>query len=171
MRTKWSKSPNWRHVGRSTIGKLKIWDKMIFMTICFTKIEITDVDVVFMFFIQICTVFAFWFSAGRGGRVLWAVQGLLVGSLALLAGVTLKREAAIHSLNRWLFNRIYALTKQSLKTPVKHIRHIQFSFFSGKSGSLEDSWFPWLRKKELWNMRFASNIWGRGKSPQKGHKS
>jgi len=38
--------------------------------------------------------------AGRGGRVLWAVQGLLVGSLALLAGVTLKREAAIHSLNR-----------------------------------------------------------------------
>ena len=151
------------------------------------------------FFIQICTVFAFWFSAGRGGRVLWAVQGLLVGSLALLAGVTLKREAAIHSLNRWLFNRIYALTKQSLKTPVKHIRyksnikdtsqthktkvkhwrhksntvnsHIQFSFFSGKSGSLEDSWFPWLRKKELWNMRFASNIWGRGKRPQKAHKS
>ena len=48
---------------------------------------------------------------------------MLVGSLALLAGVTLKREAAIHSLNRWLFNRIYALTKQSLKTPVKHIRH------------------------------------------------
>ena len=120
------------------------------------------------FFIYICPVFSCWFSTGRGGRVLWAVQGLLVGSLALLAGVTLKREAAIHSLNRWLFNRIYALTKQSLKTPVKHIRHIWFNFFSGKSGSLEDSWFPWLRRKELWNMRFASNIGGKGKTSTKG---
>jgi len=35
-----------------------------------------------------------------GGRVLWAVQGLLVGTLALLSGISLKREAAIHSLNR-----------------------------------------------------------------------
>ena len=35
-----------------------------------------------------------------GARVLWAVQGLLVGALALLSGISLKREAAIHSLNR-----------------------------------------------------------------------
>merc|ERR1712032_1339242 len=35
-----------------------------------------------------------------GGRVFWAVQGLLVGALALLSGISLKREAAIHSLNR-----------------------------------------------------------------------
>jgi len=42
-------------------------------------------------------------TAGRpGGRgqILWAVQGLLVGGLALLSGISLKREAAIHSLNR-----------------------------------------------------------------------
>ena len=149
----------------------EIWDKMIWNEFSYQDSNNRCWCGVHVFFIQICIVFAFWFSAGRGGRVLWAVQGLLVGSLALLAGVTLKREAAIHSLNRWLFNRIYALTKQSLKTPVKHIRHIQFSFFSGKSGSLEDSWFPWLRKKELWNMRFASNNWGRGKRPQKAHKS
>jgi len=38
--------------------------------------------------------------SGTGGRVLWAVQGLLVGALALLSGISLKREAAIHSLNR-----------------------------------------------------------------------
>merc|ERR1711971_803954 len=39
-------------------------------------------------------------GTGGGGRVLWAVQGLLVGALALLSGISLKREAAIHSLNR-----------------------------------------------------------------------
>ena len=35
-----------------------------------------------------------------GGPFFWAVQGLLVGALALLSGISLKREAAIHSLNR-----------------------------------------------------------------------
>jgi len=39
-------------------------------------------------------------KTGGGSRVLWAVQGLLVGALALLSGISLKREAAIHSLNR-----------------------------------------------------------------------
>merc|ERR1719239_923650 len=34
-----------------------------------------------------------------GGRVFWAVQGVLVGGLALLAGLTLQREVAIHKLN------------------------------------------------------------------------
>ena len=34
-----------------------------------------------------------------GGRVFWAVQGVLVGGLALLAGFTLQREVAIHKLH------------------------------------------------------------------------
>merc|ERR550517_828317 len=34
-----------------------------------------------------------------GGRVFWAVQGGLVGGLALLAGFTLQREVAIHKLH------------------------------------------------------------------------
>merc|ERR1719285_464167 len=34
-----------------------------------------------------------------GGRVFWAVQGVLVGGLALLAGLTLQREVAIHKLH------------------------------------------------------------------------
>ena len=35
-----------------------------------------------------------------GGRVFWAVQGVLVGGLALLAGITLQRELAMHKLHR-----------------------------------------------------------------------
>merc|ERR1719209_2131882 len=35
-----------------------------------------------------------------GGRVFWAVQGVLVGGLALLAGLTLQREVAMHKLHR-----------------------------------------------------------------------
>ena len=35
-----------------------------------------------------------------GGRVFWAVQGVLVGGLALLAGLTLQRELAMHKLHR-----------------------------------------------------------------------
>ena len=34
-----------------------------------------------------------------GGRVFWAVQGVLVGGLALLAGITLQREVAMHKLH------------------------------------------------------------------------
>merc|ERR1719239_1125593 len=34
-----------------------------------------------------------------GGRVFWAVQGVLMGGLALLAGLTLQREVAIHKLH------------------------------------------------------------------------
>merc|ERR1719430_2397996 len=35
-----------------------------------------------------------------GGRVFWAVQGVLVGGLALLAGITLQRELSMHKLHR-----------------------------------------------------------------------
>ena len=35
-----------------------------------------------------------------GGRVFWAVQGVLVGGLALLAGFTLQREVAVHKLHK-----------------------------------------------------------------------
>ena len=33
-------------------------------------------------------------------RVFWALQGVLLGSLALLAGLTLQREGAMDKLNR-----------------------------------------------------------------------
>ena len=33
-------------------------------------------------------------------RVFWALQGVLLGALALLAGLTLKREGAMDKLNR-----------------------------------------------------------------------
>ena len=35
-----------------------------------------------------------------GGRVFWAVQGVLVGGLALLSGITLQREVAMHKLHK-----------------------------------------------------------------------
>ena len=36
----------------------------------------------------------------QGHRVFWALQGVLLGGLALLAGLTLQREGAMDKLNR-----------------------------------------------------------------------
>ena len=65
-----------------------------------------------------------------GGRVLWAVQGLLVGALALLSGISLKREAAIHSLNRWVS---YHMAKVNILGAVSE-RHPNTHFWFAQGG-------------------------------------
>ena len=102
-----------------------------------------------------------WQSGVGGGRVLWAVQGLLVvhccpmlsivvqgllvGTLALLSGISLKREAAIHSLNR------------SASTHNPNTSTVD----TGRLVNWGGSWCPWQRRRELWNKRSSLEIYSR----------
>ena len=63
-----------------------------------------------------------------GGRVFWAVQGVLVGGLALLAGITLQREVAMHKLH----------------TEVGELKGLLVAF-SGSKITLDEEVFPILK--------------------------
>ena len=91
-----------------------------------------------------------------GGRVFWAVQGLLVGALALLSGISLKREAAIHSLNRSVS---YHMAKVKIFQPAREARRLAQRAERPRRG-LSALWASWRASAQAvtlkWQLRATS---------------